>query len=85
MAKVDINDSSVDRCSVWHHRFDPETNHFKWFLIDCFDSEKEMNSLLRELRAELDIRRLNEGAHLKESYVGKVRKSTVRRFNILRR
>lgn len=85
MAKVDINDSSVNRFSVWHHRFDPETNHFKWFLIECFDSKKEMDELLREKWTDLDIRSLNGESHLKEQFVGRIKKSSVGRFGLLRK
>ena len=85
MAKVDINDSSVNRFSVWHHRFDPETNHFKWFLIECFDSKKEMDELLREKCTDLDIRSLNGESHLKEQFVGRITKSSVGRFGLLRK
>ena len=80
MAKVDINDSLVNRFSVWHHRFDPETNHFKWFLIDCFDTEKEMDSLLRESWADLERRAVEGEVHYKEQFVGRIRKSSERKY-----
>jgi hypothetical protein len=85
MAQVDLQNPLVDRFSVWHHRFDPETNHFKWFLIDCFDSEKEMDSLLRELWVDLE-RRAEEGeVHHKEQFVGRIRKSSIHKYRFWRR
>ena len=80
MARVNIDDETVNRYSVWHHRFDAETNHFRWFLIDCFDKEKEMDSLLNELWADLDIRLLNGETQPKEQFAGRIRKSSKRRF-----
>jgi hypothetical protein len=85
MARVSFEDEAVKRFSVWHHRFDSSTNHFRWFLVDCFDNEKEMNALLLELRTELEIRTINGSAHFKEEIVGRIRKSTARKFSFLRR
>lgn len=85
MARVDINDNSVTRYSVWHHDFDVETNHFRWILVDCFDNEREMNALLRDRWAELDIRRQNGGSHIKEQFVGRIKKSSSRRLSLLRK
>ena len=84
MAKVNINDSTVDRFSVWHHRFDDRTNHFRWFLIECFDNKREMDALLREKWNDLESRSLNGDSHPKEQFVGRVEKSPLRKFRLLR-
>ena len=83
MARVEIDNPSVNRFSVWHHRFDQETKHFRWFLIDCFDNQKEMDSLLREKWADLDIRSLNGNSHPKEQFVGRIKKSAIRRYRLI--
>lgn len=85
MSRVDIKDESSNRYSVWHQRFDIETNHFRWFLIDCFDRKREMNSLLQELLRDLESRERNGEAHPKEQYVGRIRKSSKFRFRFLSR
>ena len=80
MARVNFDDETTNRYSVWHHRFDIETNHFRWFLVDCFDKEGEMDSLLNNLLAELEIRELKGESHPKEQFTGRIRKSSKRRF-----
>ncbi|CAN2229343.1 hypothetical protein MCEMRE182_01417 [Candidatus Nanopelagicaceae bacterium] len=84
MAKVSIKDSTVDRFSVWHHRYDDETHHFRWFLVECFDNKKEMDALLREKWDDQDFRSLNGGSHPKEQFVGRIEKSPLRKFRLLR-
>jgi hypothetical protein len=80
MARVDFEDESRNRYSVWHHRYDVETNHFRWFLVDCFDKEREMKSLLNDLWDDLEIRLLNGETQQKEQFVGRIRKSSKSRF-----
>ena len=75
MARVDIDNKTVDRYSVWHHRFDEATNHFKWFCVDCFDTESEMEALLKNLRSDLEIRVRAGDAHFKEQIVGRISKN----------
>ncbi|MFM6941663.1 MAG: hypothetical protein ACKOXI_06820 [Candidatus Planktophila sp.] len=85
MSRIDFSDDSSNRYSVWHHRFDDESKHFKWFLVDCFDSENEMDALLREKWTDLDIRNLNGESHYKEQFAGRIMKSTRKRFGLLRK
>lgn len=85
MARVNFDDETTNRYSVWHHRFDPETNHFRWFLVDCFDKEKEMKSLLDNLWADLEIRGLKGESHPKEQFAGRIRKSSKRKFFTLQK
>jgi hypothetical protein len=80
MARIDFKDESLNRFSVWHHRFDSDTNHFRWFLVDCFDSEREMKNLLADKWSELNSRKLSEVVSPKEQYVGRIRKMSRNRF-----
>ena len=82
MATIDYKDESLNRYSVWHHRFDSETNHFRWFLIECFDTEREMQNLLAVKWNELNSRKLTEEVNLKEQFAGRIRKSSKGSFRI---
>jgi len=72
MAEVDPKDKTIKSFSVRHHRFDPETNHFRWFLVKSFDNEKEMNGLLEVLWRDLEERNIMGESHLKEQIAGSI-------------
>lgn len=72
MAEVDAKNKIIESYSVRHHKFDPETNHFRWFLIKAFDNELEMNSLLETMVKDLDARRRSGESHPKEQVVGSI-------------
>lgn len=75
---------SVKQFSVWHHRYDEQTKHFKWFEIQSFDSEKEMNAHLKKLWAELALRVQSGNAPAKEQYVGRTSQVRKKIFHFFR-
>lgn len=72
MAEVDPNNKDIKSFSVRHHRFDPETNHFRWFTVKCFDNQKDMSALLEVLWRELERRKAEGEAHSKEQFAGSI-------------
>ena len=72
MAEIDPNDKSIKSFSVRHHRFDPETNHFRYFIVKSFDNKKEMNRLLEVLWKDLEDRKSKGESHLKEQIAGSI-------------
>ena len=72
MAEVDLNDETIKRFAVFHHRFDPITNHFRWFGEIAFDNELEFNKHFNAASAELDARYAAGGAHFKEQLAGRI-------------
>ena len=72
MAEIDPNNKLIKSFSFRHHRFDPETNHFRWFVVKCFDNEKEMNVLLEQLWVELEEGRLKNQTLPKEQLAGSI-------------
>ena len=70
MAEVDPNDKSIMSYTVRHHRFDPETNHFRWFNLKTFDNEAEMVRLMNEIFEDIERRRLLGQASTKEQVAG---------------
>jgi hypothetical protein len=70
MAEVDPNDNSILSYTVRHHKFDPETNHFRWFSIKTFDNETEMTQLMNEIFEDIERRRSLGEAGLKEQVAG---------------
>ena len=72
MAEVDVNDKTIESYAVRHHKFDPVTNHFRWFLIKAFDNEGEMAELLESMFRELEERRLKGESHWKEQVAGSI-------------
>ncbi len=73
MAKASINDETITRYAVRHHRFDPETNHFRWFTLDVFDNKEEFKALFEEESQKLELRRETEDVHFKEQIAGEIR------------
>jgi hypothetical protein len=72
MAEVDPNNKLIKSYSVRHHRFDPETNHFRWFDIKTFDNQDEMRQLMEEIHNEIEQRRLSGEGHYKEQVAGQI-------------
>lgn len=70
MAEINSSNREIKTYSVRHHRFDPVTNHFRWFEIKSFDNEKEMNALLDVLSEDLKQRNEKGEAHPKEQFAG---------------
>ena len=72
MGEVDPNNPTIKSFLVRHHKFDPETNHFRWFVLKAFDNEREMNQLLELLWSDLELRRLRGESHPKEQIAGQI-------------
>jgi len=70
MAEVDPDNESILRYTVRHHKFDPETNHFRWFNIKTFDNEAEMTQLMNQIFEDIERRRNLGEADLKEQVAG---------------
>ena len=70
MAEADPNDKSIMSFTVRHHRFDAETNHFRWFDLKTFDTEAEMVQLMNEIFEDIERRRLIGQASPKEQVAG---------------
>jgi hypothetical protein len=70
MAEVDPNDKSILSYTVRHHKFDPETNHFRWFNIKTFDNEFEMTQLMNQIFEDIERRRNLGEADPKEQVAG---------------
>ncbi|MBI3430369.1 MAG: hypothetical protein HY050_10030 [Actinobacteria bacterium] len=71
MAEVDINNNSIKRFAVFHHRFDPETNHFRWIGIKAFSNQREWKKYLATAMAELAIKH-EANETLKEQISGRI-------------
>jgi hypothetical protein len=72
MAEVDINDILITRFIITRHRFDPETNHFRWMPEVAFDRKREWTRYLNKSNKELEKRRQHGAAHHKEHITGYV-------------
>ena len=72
MAEVDINDISIRRFIIKRHRFDPETNHFRWIPEIAFDRKREWTRHLNKSFKELRERKQLGAAHFKEHVAGYV-------------
>ncbi len=72
MAEIDPVNETVTSYLVRHHKFDPETNHFRWFVFKAFDNELEMTLLLETLWKDLESRRLKGESHPKEQIAGQI-------------
>lgn len=72
MAEVDIDDDSIKRFAIFHHRFDPETNHFKWVGIKAFSKKREWKKYLTKAGAELALKRASNEVPLKEHISGRI-------------
>ena len=70
MAEVDPLDDAVDRYLISRHKYDPETNHFRWFYEIAYDNKREFERKFGELCEELEVRQLSGAAHFKEQISG---------------
>jgi hypothetical protein len=70
MAEVDPNNESIRSYTVRHHKFDPETNHFRWINIKSFDNEAEMTQLMNQIFEDIERRKNLGEADLKEQVAG---------------
>jgi hypothetical protein len=70
MAEVDPTKEPIRSYTVRHHKFDPETNHFRWFNVKTFDNEAEMTQLLNQIFEDIERRRNLGEADLKEQVAG---------------
>lgn len=75
MAEVDPNDNSIKSYTVRHHKFDPETNHFRWFNLKTFDNETEMVQLMNQIFDDIERRLLIGDASTKEQVAGTINES----------
>jgi hypothetical protein len=81
MGEVDPATQDKKIFLVRHHRYDPETNHFRWIALKAFDTEEEMNELLESLWRDLEARRFTGNAHPKEQFAGEARDPQPRERN----
>lgn len=72
MAEVDVNDDSIKRFAIFHHRFDSETNHFKWIGIKAFSKKREWKKYLTKAGAELALKRASNEVSIKERITGRI-------------
>jgi hypothetical protein len=70
MAEVDPLDDALDRYAITRHKYDPETNHFRWFYEIAYDNKREYERKFDELGQELEVRQLSGEAHFKEQISG---------------
>ena len=70
MSESDSSAKSLVSYTVRHHRFDPETNHFRWFDIKSFDNEAEMTQLMNHIFEDIERRRKLGDADPKEQVAG---------------
>jgi hypothetical protein len=67
MAEVDPFNDEIVRYVIKRHKYDPETNHFRWFYEIAYDNKREYERKFHELSDELKARQLRGEAHFKES------------------
>ena len=72
MAEVDVNDDSIKRFAIFHHRFDSETNHFKWVGIKAFSKKREWKKYLAKAGAELALKCASNEVSMKELVTGRI-------------
>jgi hypothetical protein len=83
MAEVNINDSTIKRFVITCHKFDPETNHFRWLPEIAFDRKRDWNRYWDRWVEDLKLRNKMGTSHPKEQIsgyildVGNIKKSIV--------
>ncbi len=83
MAEVNINDSTIKRFVVTCHKFDPETNHFRWMPEIAFNRKRDWNRYWDRWVKDLELRSKMGTSHSKEQIsgyildVGDIKKSIV--------
>ena len=70
MAEVDPYEDSILRYAIKRHRFDSETNHFRWIYEVAFDNKREYKKRLEEAFNELEDRHVKGEAPFKEQLAG---------------
>jgi hypothetical protein len=70
MAEVDPLNDEIVRYVIRRHKYDPETNHFRWFYEIAYDKKREYQRKFNELGDELEVRQLSGEAHVKEEISG---------------
>lgn len=70
MAEVDPYDDSILRYAIKRHRFDSETNHFRWVYEAAFNNKREYEKKLEEAFNELEDRHVKGEAPFKEQLAG---------------
>ena len=70
MTEVDPLDDSITRYVIRRHRFDPATNHFRWFNESAFDNKTEFEARLQQAFEELAARSLHGNVEEKEQISG---------------
>ncbi|TSA20054.1 MAG: hypothetical protein D4R69_05855 [Actinomycetales bacterium] len=70
MSEVNINDSSIKRFVITCHKFDPETNHFRWMPEIAFDQKRDWNRYWDRWVADLELRSQMGTSHSKEAISG---------------
>lgn len=66
-----MHDKSIPSFTVRHHKFDHETNHFRWFDIKTFDNEAEMTQLMNLMFDDIERRRILGETDTKEQVAGR--------------
>jgi len=70
MAEVNPFNDEIVRHVIRRHKYDPETNHFRWFYEIAYDNKREFERKFDELGEELEVRQLSGEAHFKEEISG---------------
>jgi hypothetical protein len=74
LAEIDTHNNSIPSFTVCHHKFDYESNHFRWFDIKTFDNEVEMTQLMNQIFDDIERRRVLGEADIKEQVAGRFNK-----------
>jgi hypothetical protein len=78
---------SALRYVVKRHRFDSETNHFRWMTEEIFDNKRQCRKYLKKEWADLEFRKNSGQAHFKEElsgYIINTKKQTLTKSVILK-
>lgn len=54
---MDVEDDTIRRYVLWHHRYDPQRHERRNVVLGAFDDERELMSCLQRLQAEISRRR----------------------------
>ena len=77
----------VPQYVVMRHRFDSETNHYRWMPEVTFDSKRKWRKYLKTENADLDVRKNSGLTQQKEELSGYIinpKKQTLTKFLILK-
>ena len=70
MSRVDPFDDSIVRYVIKRHKYDPETNHYRWFYQCAYDNETEYLKAFSEIGAALEELRLRGEVRHKDQIAG---------------